>query len=97
MEAVQAACETPAGRKAERMLTFVRALSEDSRRPLTDLSRELGIPVSTLWHYLHIVRKHYAFTLAAKDTVGAAEVFLLQAQTVQPNHEHAEQAIEVRQ
>jgi len=96
MEAIPEACVTPAGRKAERMLQFVRALAQDSRRPLTELSQELGIPVSTLWEYLRIVRKHYAFTLAAKDTVGAAEVFLLQAQAAPPAHDQSEQTIEVK-
>lgn len=77
MKTTQQLIESP---RLCRMLRVVQALLQDSRKPLTALSRELGIPVSTLHYEVREVRKHYTFTLTPKDNVAVAELMLLQEQ-----------------
>lgn len=95
MSVTDEVCVSLAERRTERMVRVVRALVADSRKPLSALSRELGIPVSTLFDYLRVVRKHCCFTLAAKDTVGAAWLMLLREQAAQPAQEQKNEPQEV--
>lgn len=45
---------------------MVDLLQEDSRMKLTKMSKEMGVPISTLHQYLNEIRKHFCFTVALK-------------------------------
>jgi len=54
-------------RKQVRIQQIVDLLSKDSRVQLTEISRELGIPTSTVFDYMKEIRQGYEFTVAKKD------------------------------
>ena len=53
-------------RKEERMLQIVELLAKDSRVQLTEISRSLGIPTSTVFDYMKEIKQEYDFTLTKK-------------------------------
>ena len=95
METIQKTLLEPVRTKSERILAVVRALREDGRKSLAQLSRELGIPVSTLCEYMRVVRKHYAFTIVPKDEIGLAEILLLKHQAAEPALQNEERLVVV--
>jgi hypothetical protein len=53
--------------RVQRFWQIVCLLEENSRMPLTEMSRKLNIPVSTLYDYVKIVDKFFRFTIALRD------------------------------
>lgn len=57
---------------SERMDTvkkIVPLLLEDSRMPLTEISKRTGIPVSTVYDNLHRIREAFKFTIVPKSDI----------------------------
>ncbi len=59
-------------RRVERFWKIVSLLQENSRMSLSEMSRKLKIPVSTLFDTLKEVEKIFQFTIVLKDTEGNA-------------------------
>jgi hypothetical protein len=55
-------------RRVERFWRVVSLLQENSRKSLVEMSRELKIPVSTLFDTLKEVEKIFHFTIVLKDS-----------------------------
>ena len=55
-------------RRVERFWQVVSILQENSRKSLVEMSRELRIPVSTLFDTLKEVEKIFHFTIVLKDS-----------------------------
>jgi len=53
--------------RVQRFWQIVFLLEKNSRMPLTEMSRKLNIPVSTLYDYVKIVDKFFRFTIALRD------------------------------
>lgn len=54
-------------RRVERFWQVASLLHENSRMSLTEMSRELKLPVSTLFDTLKEVEKYFLFTIVLKD------------------------------
>ena len=54
-------------RKAQRFWEVVSLLEENSRMPLTEMSRRLRVPVSTLFDLLKEIEKFFCFTIVLKE------------------------------
>lgn len=52
--------------KRERMERILALLNKDGRAQLTAISKELGIPTSTVFDYMKEIRKEYNFTIEKK-------------------------------
>jgi hypothetical protein len=68
--AVKAEYCRPGRRQASRdakFLQIVEYLSKNARAQLTDMAKDLGIPKSTIFDYLKLVRERYTFTIKPKE------------------------------
>lgn len=54
-------------RRVERFWQVVSLLEENSRMSLTDMSRRLKVPISTLFDCMEEVEKYFQFTVMVKD------------------------------
>ena len=54
-------------RRAKRLWQVVSLLQENSRMTLTEMSKRLKIPVSTLFDTLKEVEKYFQFTIVLRD------------------------------
>lgn len=52
--------------KQARMQEIIDLLTRDGRAQLTEISRELGIPTSTVFDYMKEIKKDYDFTIVRK-------------------------------
>jgi len=53
-------------RKEARIQQIVDLLNKDARAALTDISRALDIPTSTVFDYMKDIKKQYEFTIVRK-------------------------------
>ena len=53
-------------RRDLRMRKIVEILQNDSRAQLTDISKALGIPTSTVFDYMKDIRREFEFTIVRK-------------------------------
>ncbi|MFQ5620852.1 MAG: winged helix-turn-helix transcriptional regulator [Candidatus Nanoarchaeia archaeon] len=53
-------------RKNERVEQILTLLANDARMQLTTISKELGIPTSTVFDYMKEIRQGYQFTIQKK-------------------------------
>ena len=59
-------------RKVERFWQVASLLQENSRMSLTEMSRKLKIPISSLFDTLKEVEKHFHFTIVPKEKEASA-------------------------
>ena len=53
-------------RKDIRLKRMVELLEKDSRVQLTEISKELGIPTSTVFDYMKQIKREFEFTIVPK-------------------------------
>lgn len=53
-------------RKEMRMQQIVELLNKDARAQLTEISRALNIPTSTVFDYMKDIKRNYEFTMIRK-------------------------------
>jgi len=53
-------------RKSERVEQILTLLQNDARVQLTTISKELGIPTSTVFDYMKEIKQDYHFTIQKK-------------------------------
>lgn len=53
-------------RREMRMQQIVEILNKDARAQLTEISRTLNIPTSTVFDYMKDIKRNYEFTMTRK-------------------------------
>ena len=67
------------GEKMNTVRRIVEILFEDSRMPLTEISKRTGIPVSTVYDNIRRLREQFRFTIVPKSIATDTDMVVFEA------------------